>query len=107
LPEVKLGIIPAAGATQTVPRAIGRSRALDMMISGDWINAHTALKYGLVNRVVRMDELQSTVEKIAHRIARHEVSAVRDVKQAINRGIDQPLQQGLEKEYILARSLPS
>jgi enoyl-CoA hydratase len=101
LPEVKLGIIPAAGATQTVPRAIGRARALDMLLSGNWINSREAYKYGLVNRVVPLDALASVVEGMAAKMANYDISAIKAVKQAVNRGIDLPLLQGLELERTL------
>jgi enoyl-CoA hydratase len=77
LPEVKLGIIPAAGATQTVPRAIGRARALDMMISGEWIDARTAFKYKLVNKVVPANILMTVVEDTARTIVSHDAAAIR------------------------------
>jgi enoyl-CoA hydratase len=105
LPEVKLGIIPAAGATQTVPRAIGRARALDMMISGEWIDARTAFKYKLVNKVVPANILMTVVEDTARTIVSHDAAAIRAVKQAVNRGLDLPLQQGLEMERRISISL--
>jgi len=55
LPEVSLGIIPAAGATQTLPRTIGRARAMDMLLRGQRLNAQEAFAAGLVNRVVSRD----------------------------------------------------
>jgi enoyl-CoA hydratase len=105
LPEVKLGIIPAAGATQTLPRTIGRARALDMLLSGVWLNAQEAYKYRLVNKVVPKDTLISTVEEVASKIASYDARATRAAKQAINRGLDMPLVQGFELERRLARSI--
>ena len=102
LPEVKLGIIPAAGATQTLPRAIGRARALELLLSGRWINAQEAHEAKLVNRVVPRGELLPTVESIAARIASYSPVAVRNAKQALIRGRDLPLAEGLEMERRLA-----
>ena len=105
LPEVGLGIIPAAGATQTLPRVVGRSRALEMMLIGDRLDAKRALDIGLVNRVVPRNELLSTAENIARKIASLDFSAVQSAKQAVLRGLDLPLSEGLEIEKNLASLL--
>jgi len=105
LPEVGLGIIPAAGATQTLPRAIGRARALEMMLTGRRISAEEAFNTGLVNRVVSKGELLSTVEGMARRIALLDPMAVRTAKQAVVRGLDLSLPEGLELEKTLASLL--
>jgi enoyl-CoA hydratase len=102
LPEVKLGIIPAAGGTQTLPRVIGRSRALEMILTSDWVEAEEALRVGLVNRVVPKAKLYETAEEIAQKIASFNPTAVRCAKQAVVRGLDMPLQEGLELERRLA-----
>ena len=62
LPEMGLGIIPAAGGTQTLPRTIGRSRALEMLLTNRWIGADEAYQFGLVNRIVPRKELLQTAE---------------------------------------------
>jgi len=105
LPEVALGIIPAAGATQTLPRAIGRARTLDMLLTGKWINAEEAWQAKMVNKVVTREKLLAEVEKLAISIAGFDQKAVRAVKQAITRGRDLPLSEGLELEKRLATSL--
>ena len=105
LPEVGLGIIPAAGATQTLPRVVGRSRALEMMLIGDRLDAKRALDIGLVNRVVPRNELLSIAENIARKIASFDFRAVQSAKQAVLRGLDLPLSEGLEIEKNLASSL--
>lgn len=102
LPEVKLGIIPAAGATQTLPRTIGRAGALEMLLSGRWLNAREAYDAKLVNRVVTRDELLPSVESIAEKIASYNPVAVCSAKQALVRGRDLPLAEGLELERRLA-----
>ncbi len=104
-PEVGLGIIPAAGATQTLPRTVGRGKALEMLLTGRRINAQEAYKAGLVNRVVPREKLLPTVEEIALKIASYDQMAVRSAKQAIVRGLDLPLKEGLELERILASSV--
>jgi enoyl-CoA hydratase/carnithine racemase len=102
LPEVGLGIIPAAGATQTLPRAVGRTRALEMMLTGRRINAKEALDIGLVNRVVSKSELLPTVDSMAEQIAHFDPIVVRNIKQAVVRGLDLSLSEGLELEKRLA-----
>jgi enoyl-CoA hydratase len=101
-PEVGLGIIPAAGATQTLPRTVGRGKALEMLLTSRRINAEEAYKAGLVNRVVPREKLLPTVEEIARKIASYDQMAVRSAKQAILRGLDLPLKEGLELEKRLA-----
>ncbi len=98
LPETSLGLIPAAGATQTLPRTIGRARALEMLLCGKWLNATDACDAGLVNQVVPRDELLTRSEEIAHRILSHPYAAVRCAKQAVHRGLDMSLENGLELE---------
>lgn len=102
LPEVGLGILPAAGATQTLPRAIGQAKALETMLTGHRINAKEALDIRLVNRVVSKDELLPTVDSIARQIALFDPVVVRNIKQAVVRGLDLPLLEGLELEKRLA-----
>jgi len=102
LPEVGLGIIPAAGATQTVPRSVGPGRALEMLLTNRWIEAGEALQAGLVNAVVPRDQLLPTAEAMASQIADQDPRLMRKMKQAVSRGMDLPLAQGLELERILA-----
>jgi len=102
LPEVGLGIIPAAGGTQTVPRTIGRARALEMLLSNRWIGAEEAYEIGLVNKVVPRERLLETVQEMAQTIASYDPHAVRNAKQAVVRGIELPLAQALELEKRLA-----
>jgi enoyl-CoA hydratase len=102
LPEVELGIIPAAGGTQTLPRAVGRSNALDMLLTGRWLDAREALRIKLVNRIVPGDRLMKTARGMAENIAAGDPGAVKGIKQAVVRGMDLPLAQGLELEKRLA-----
>ena len=104
-PEVGLGIIPAAGGSQTIPRVIGRAHALDMLLTGRWVKADEALRLKLVNRVVARDELLPTVEKLAHKIKSYNPVVINCIKQAVIRGLDLSLAQGLELEGDLGTRL--
>ncbi len=101
LPEVGLGIIPGAGGTQTIPRLIGVSRSLEMLLTNRWIPADEAHRFGLVNRVVPKGEHVKIAEEIALRIASFYPEAVRRAKEAITKGLDMSLQEGLELEKRL------
>jgi len=105
LPEVGLGIIPAAGGTQTLPRTIGRARALEMLLTNRWVSSEEAYNIGLVNKVVPRDRLIETAEEMARKIASYDPIAVRNAKQAVVRGLDLPLPQGLDLERRLASEL--
>jgi enoyl-CoA hydratase len=105
LPEPGLGIIPAAGGSQTLPRTIGYAPALEILLSGRWINAQEALKLKLVNRVLPRPDLLPATEKMAKQIKSYDKSAVRAVKQAVWRGLDLPLAEGLALEARLAKQL--
>lgn len=105
LPEVGLGIIPAAGGTQTLPRTIGRGRALEMLLTNRWMGAEEALNFGLVNRVVPKEKLLQTAEEMARKIASYNPMAVRNAKQAVVRGMDLPLVEGLDLEKRLSSEL--
>ncbi len=105
LPEVGLGIIPAAGGTQTLPRAIGVARALEMLLTNRRLSSEEALSRGLVNQVVPKNKLLETAEKVARRIASFDPEAVRSAKQAVLRGMDLSLSEGLDLERRLAMGL--
>jgi enoyl-CoA hydratase len=105
LPEPGLGIIPAAGGSQTLPRVIGGAKALEILLSGRWLKADEAHHLKLVNRVVPRKELLPQAEKLARRIAGFDPIVVSYAKQAITRGLDLSLEQGLEFEAKLAHSI--
>ena len=105
LPEMGLGIIPAAGGTQTLPRTIGRSRALEMLLTNRWVGAEEACQFGLVNRLVPRNKLLQIVEDMAKKIASYDPAAVRCAKEAVVRGMDMSLQDGLNLEKLLASRL--
>jgi len=105
VPETGLGIIPAAGGSQTLPRTIGRTKALEMLLSGRWLKADEAHRLKLVNRVVPRADLLPAAERLANKIKSYSPLAVSCAKQAITRGLDLSLEQGLELEARLGRRL--
>ena len=107
LPEPGLGIIPAAGGSQTLPRVIGVAAALEMLMSGRWLNAEEALRLKLVNRVVPYAGLLVEAEEFAARIRSNNLRAVKYAKRAITRGLDLSLDEGLQLEARLGRRLLS
>jgi enoyl-CoA hydratase/carnithine racemase len=102
LPEVGLGILPGAGGTQTLPRMLGLSGALDMLLTGRRLGGQEALEMGLVNRVVPRDRLLQISDDTARKIASYDPSVVWNAKQAVIKGLDMSLEQGLEMEWRLA-----
>ncbi|MFA5374387.1 MAG: enoyl-CoA hydratase/isomerase family protein [Dehalococcoidia bacterium] len=102
VPEVALGMIPAAGGSQTLPRTVGVGKALQLLLSCDYIDSEEALRIGLVNRLVRRQDLISTAETMARGIKANNNVAVRYAKEAIKSGRDLPLDQGLSLEKNMA-----
>jgi enoyl-CoA hydratase len=98
LPEIKLGLMPGFGGTQRLPRLIGRGRALALMLTGDPIDASAALACGLVQEVVRPEDLQSHVREIAERLARAAPHAVRAILSAVDAGLECPMDHALAYE---------
>jgi len=105
LPEPQLGIIPAAGGSQTLPRVIGGAKALEVLLSGRWLKADEAKKLKLVNRVIPRKELFNQAGRLAEKIAGFDPAAVAGAKQAVTRGLDLSLKQGLELEARLAKAI--
>jgi len=103
LPEPQLGIIPAAGGSQTLPRVVGGAKALEILLSGRWLKAQEAHRLKLVNRVVPRKELMPKAAKLAEKIAGFDPAIVGYAKQAIVRGLDLNLREGLELEARLAQ----
>ena len=101
LPDILIGLLPVAGGTQRLPRLIGRAAALEMILSGEPVDAREALRLGLVSAVVPCDQLLEQAEAIASRIAERGPLAVRYAKEAISRGIEMPLEQALRYETDL------
>ncbi len=95
LPEIIRGFFPGGGGPQRIARAIPQSMAMEMILSGDPIDADTALQCGLVSRVVLPDELLPTARQLAERIAGHAPLAVRAVKEVAQAALDETLDQSL------------
>ena len=104
-PEVTRGIIPAAGGTQRLPRLVGTSRAMALVLGGRRIGAQEAYRIGLVDAVVEPDDLLRVAEETARMIAGNAPLAVRAAKRAIRYGMEHPLEAGLELEGQLQRML--
>ncbi len=98
LGEVRLGWLPGGGGTQRLPRLIPLGRALEMLYTGNRIGAQEALRLGLVDHVVPMDQLIARCEAIAQEICKSAPLAVQRIKQVALRGLDRPLAEGLELE---------
>jgi enoyl-CoA hydratase len=105
LPEMRLGIIPAYGGTQRLPRIAGKGRALEAMLTGSQISAEEAQQLGLVNRVVEPDELLPEALALACEIERLAPLAIRACLTAVTRGLDLPLAEGLALEVELFAKL--
>ncbi len=107
LPEAALGMLPAAGGTQTIPRMVGRSRALEAFLSNERIDAAGALEAGLAHRVVAKDALLETAFDWAGQLAACPAHLLRAIKEALRRGLDMPLERALDTELRLAVSAMS
>lgn len=101
MPETELGMVPRGGGTQRLPRAIGRAQALRLLLTGEAIDAAEALRIGLVSSVVSDAELGSAAESVARTIASRGPIATRLAKEAVQRGSEVPLAQGLQTELDL------
>jgi enoyl-CoA hydratase len=110
LPEVTLGIIPGAGGTQRLARALGPSRALEMMLEGRVLTPAEALEAGLVHRTIDPARLLDEAVETATRLARRSPAAVRALKEAVYEGGSKPLAEGLHVEragFMAAASTPA
>ena len=107
LPETGLGIIPAAGGSQTLPRMIGRAKALEILLAGRWIKAEEAYRLKLINQVVSRHDLLPVADRMANKIKSYSPTAVTYAKQAITRGLDLSLEQGLKLESRLGNLIIS
>jgi enoyl-CoA hydratase len=97
-PEVKLGITPGYGGTQRLPRIVGKGNALQLLLTGEQIDAREALRIGLVSRVVPADQLLTEAETLMRTILANGPVAVKLVMEAVHRGLEMTLEEGLELE---------
>jgi enoyl-CoA hydratase len=100
-PEVKLGIMAGYGGTQRLPRLVGRGLAMQLLLSGEMISAQEAHRIGLVNEVTAPAELIPRAEAIAQKIIANAPLAVQYTMEAVNKGLDMPLAEGLFLEATL------
>lgn len=97
-PEINLGIIPGFGGTQRLARRIGLPRARELIYSGDMIDAETAYRCGLANKVVPLANLMTEAKALAQKLATKPPFAIQQAKEAINAGIDMDLENGCRLE---------
>jgi enoyl-CoA hydratase len=100
-PEVKLGIIPGYGGTQRLPRLVGKGIAMQLLLAGEMITAQDAHRIGLVNEVTAPAELIPRAEAIAQKIIANAPLAVQYAMEAVNKGMEMTLQEGLYVEAVL------
>jgi enoyl-CoA hydratase len=104
-PEVKLGILPGAGGTQRLPRAVGKAKAMDLCLSARTMDAAEAERAGLVSRVVSNERLLDEALSAAQTIASYSLPSVMLIKESINRAYEAPLTEGLLFERRVFHSL--
>ncbi|MBH87793.1 MAG: enoyl-CoA hydratase [Pelagibacterales bacterium] len=103
-PEINLGVFPAAGGTQRLPRAVGKAKAMDMVLSGRMMGAEEAEKLGLVSRIISSDNFIENVIEIAKEISEKSLPSLIMAKDAINSSYETSLSQGIIYERRLFRS---
>ncbi len=104
-PEIKLGVLPGAGGTQRLPRAVGKSKAMDMVLTGRMMDSAEAERSGLVSRIVPADKLMQEAIDVATAIASMSLPSVMMAKEAVNRAWESPLSEGLLFERRAFHSL--
>lgn len=100
-PEINIGVMPGAGGTQRLPRALGKALAMDVILSGRFLSAQEALDHGLVSRVVPREHFFTEAVKVAHAIASKGPIALRFAKEGVLKAFETPLSEGLEFERKL------
>ena len=106
-PETSYGLIPGGGGTQRLPRIVGRGKASEMILIAEPIDAREAYRIGLISKVVPGEKLAEEAEEIAKRLVSRAPIAVRYAKEAVNKGMDMTLEQGLRLEADLSFLLQS
>ncbi|GGA29591.1 enoyl-CoA hydratase/isomerase family protein [Psychrobacillus lasiicapitis] len=107
-PEVGLGVMPGAGGTQRLTKLVGRTKALEWLWTGERISAETALKHGVINKIVAPELLMEETMKLADRLANQPLLSLRLIKDSVNKAVDYPLYEGMQYErknfYLLFAS---
>jgi enoyl-CoA hydratase len=106
-PEINLGVLPGAGGTQRLTRAVGKAVAMDMILTGRMLSARDALSFGLVARVVAQEAWLAEAKRVAAEIAARSPISVRLAKEAVDKAFEAPLSVGVEFErraFYLARA---
>ncbi len=104
-PEIKIGVLPGAGGTQRLTKAIGKAKSMELILSGRFISAEEALSYGLINKVVPIEMYLYEAIQLAKEISQQSPIAVQLAKEAINRSFETQLDEGLafeRKNFYLA-----
>ncbi|MEI6161860.1 MAG: enoyl-CoA hydratase-related protein, partial [Roseococcus sp.] len=104
-PEINLGIIPGAGGTQRLTRAVGKAKAMDLVLTGRMMDAVEAERSGLVARVVPLEQLMAEAMKVAEKIASLSAPSVAIAKEAVNRAFETTLTEGVRFERKIFYSL--
>ncbi len=104
-PEIKLGVIPGAGGTQRLTRAVGKSKAMEMILTGRMMDAEEAERAGLVSRVVPVDDLLEEALKVARKIADLSLPSVMIAKESVNKAFETTLHEGVMFERRVFHSL--
>ncbi len=100
-PEIREGLLPRDGGTQRLARLVGKGRALEMILTGETIDAREALRIGLVSKIVQPDVLMTTAMGVAQEMASKGPIALKYTKEAVYKGMDMTLEQGLRLEADL------
>jgi enoyl-CoA hydratase len=104
-PEIKIGVIPGAGGTQRLPRAVGKAKAMDLALTGRMMDAAEAERAGLVSRVVPAERVLDEALAVAATIAGNSLPSVMMAKEAVNRAFESPLAEGLAFERRMFHAL--
>jgi enoyl-CoA hydratase len=107
-PEVNLGVMPGAGGTQRLTKLIGKSRAMEWLLSGDRFTAAQALEWGVINRAIAPELLMEETEKFAKKLASKPPLSIRLIKESVHKAVDYSLYEGMQYErknfYLLFAS---
>ena len=97
-PEVTLGVMPGAGGTQRLTKLVGKTKALEWILTGQRINAEMALRYGIINQITEPDHVLEEAKVMAGRIAAQAPLAVRLIKESVHKAVDYSLYEGMQYE---------